>query len=162
MQLPAWLKSATAFTMAAGGPTRQDTFLVSVQVQDMSTQKMVDYGVWDKMTGGDLDSQDVQYRPGGMGPPISLGGPRTTNNVTVSRLYRLNRDHTKLAKLLAAVGGGKMTVSKQPLDIEGNTFGRPIVLNGRLKSVKHPDVDSEANAAALIELEMTVEGYPAA
>jgi hypothetical protein len=147
----------------AGGPTRQDTFLVSVRVEDMANPgKMIDLGTFDKMTGGDLDSNDVQYRPGGMGPPISLGGPKTANNVTVTRLYRLERDHNKLPKLLAAVGGGHMHVSKQPLDLQGNVFGSPIVLNGRLKMVKHPDVDSEANAAALLELEMTVEGYPTA
>lgn len=146
----------------AGGPTRQDTWLVSVQVQDMATGNMMDLGVFDKMTGGDLDSADTPYRPGGMGPPISLGGPKTTNNITVSRLYRLNRDHTKMAKLNAAAGGGRMTVAKQPLDIEGNIFGKPIVWTGRLKTVKSPDVDSEASAAALLELEMTVEGYPSA
>jgi hypothetical protein len=162
VKLPSWLRSAEAFTMAAGGPTREDTWSVNVQVQNMNTGKMDDHGTWDKMTGGDLDSTDTQYRPGGMAPQISLGGPKTTTNVTVSRLYRLNRDHVPLNKLLAAVGMGKMTVAKQPMDIEGNTFGTPIVWSGRLKAVKTPPVDSEASSAALIELEMVVEGYPTA
>ena len=67
-------------------PTREDTWQVNVQVQDMDDPDggMRDLGIWDKMTGGDLDSTDTQYRPGGMNPPIALGGPRNTTNVTVS------------------------------------------------------------------------------
>jgi hypothetical protein len=164
MKLPAWLKSATAFTMATGGPTREDTWQVNVQVEDMAAGdgSMIDLGVWDKKTGGDLDSTDTVYRPGGMAPQISLGGPKTTTNITVSRLYRLNRDHAHVKRLYAAVGKGKMTVAQQPLDIEGNVFGDPVVWHGRLKTVKTPPVDSEASGAALLELEMTVEGYPSA
>lgn len=166
MLKPAWLKSAGQFVMATsnGGPTREDTFLITVHIEDMSAGdgSMMDLGTWDKQSGGDLDSSDTTYRPGGMAPQISLGGPQSTTNVTVSRLYRLARDHAKIGKLYAAVGRGKMTVSKQPLDIEGNTFGKPIVWHGVLKTVKAPTTDSEATAAALIELEMTVEGNPSA
>jgi hypothetical protein len=162
MKKPAWLKSVGAFTMATGGPTREDTFQINVQVQDLSTGKMMDLGVWDKQSGGDLDSSDTVYRPGGLAPQVSLGGPKTTSNVTVSRLYRLERDHANVGKLLAGVGLADMTVSKQPLDIEGNVFGKPIVWQGRLKTVKTPPVDSETSSAALIELEMTVDGYPSA
>jgi hypothetical protein len=162
IKLPTWLRSAERFSMATGGPTREDTYQVTVHIEDMASGVMVDHGVWDKQSGGDLDSTDTVYRPGGMAPPISLGGPKSTTNITVSRLYRLNRDHATVAKLLAAVGSGKMTVAKQPLDIEGNVFGKPIVWSGRLKTVKTPPHDSEASGASLIELEMTVEGYPSA
>jgi hypothetical protein len=163
MQKPAWLVSADEFVMASGGPTREDTWSVNVQIEDVKQGdgSMIDLGTWDKKTGGDLDSTDTVYRPGGMAPPVSLGGPKTSTNITVSRLYRLNRDHQHMARLYRAVGVGRMTVSQQPLDIEGNVFGQPIVWSGRLKTVKTPAVDSEAGGAALIELEMTVEGYPA-
>ena len=163
MQKPAWLKSAGAFTMATGGPTREDTWHVSVLVEDMAAGdgSMLDFATWDKQGGGDVDSSDTTYRPGAMGPQISLGGPKTTSNVTASRLYRLERDHAHVGKLVAAVGRGRMTVIKQPLDIEGNAFGKPLVYNGRLKTVKFPTVDSEATGAAMIELEMSVEGDPA-
>jgi len=164
MQKPAWLKSAESFTMAAGGPTREDTYQVNVQIEDIAAGdgSMIDLGVWDKKTGGDLDSTDTVYRPGGMAPQISLGGPKTTTNITVSRLYRLNRDHAHMTRLYRAVGLGKMIVAQQPLDIEGNAFGNPLVWHGRLKTVKAPPVDSEASGASMVELEMTVEGYPSA
>lgn len=163
MKKPAWLVSAEEFVMAAGGPTREDTWAVNVQIEDVAAGdgSMIDLGIWDKKTGGDLDSTETVYRPGGMSPQISLGGPKTTSSITVSRLYRLNRDHQHMGRLWRAVGIGAMLVAQQPLDIEGNVFGQPIVWTGKLKTVKTPAVDSEAAGAALLELEMTVEGEPA-
>lgn len=163
MKLPSWLKSAAGFVAAAtgtGGPTRSDTYMVNVQVEHPRTGAMINYGTWDKMTGGELGASASSYRPGGMAPPVSLGGVKTTTNVTVSRLYRLARDHDVAQQLFDGVGRSKMVVTKQPLDIEGNTYGKPIVYHGTLDRVKTPDVDSESSSAGLIELEMVVEGYP--
>lgn len=160
MKLPKWLKSAEAFSAAAGGPTREDTYLLNVQVEHPVNGNMINYGTFDKMTGGELSSSATQYRPGGMGAPISLGGHKSTANVVVSRLYRLERDHSNIQQLLNAVGRCRMVVTKQPLDIEGNSYGKPIVWGGVLDRVKVPDVDSESQTAGLLELEMVVEGYP--
>lgn len=160
MRLPSWLKKAEAFTAAAAGPTRSDTYLVNVQIAHPTTGRMVNYGTFDKMTGGELSAGATSYRPGGMQPPVSLGGQKTTSNVTVSRLYRLGRDHDVVAQLLASAGKSDMVVTKHPLDIEGNAYGRPIVYRGNLDRVKTPDVDSESSAAGLLELEMVVDGYP--
>lgn len=158
--LPEWLKSAERFSAAAGGPTRSDTYRLNVQVEHPVSGAMLNYGTWDKMTGGELSASSTSYRPGGMAPPVSLGGAKTTANVTVSRLYRLARDHDVAQQLYDGVGRCKMIVTKQPLDIEGNTYGKPLVWSGTLDRVKTPDVDSESTAAGLIELEMVVEGYP--
>jgi len=161
--LPHWLKSATDFTMAVGGPTRSDTFEVTVEVQDVTNPNlpMLDLGVWDKKSGGQGDSEETTYPPGGMKPNVSLGGRQTVENVTVSRLYRLVRDHQNLlARLYAGRGKAEMVVKQQPLDINGHAFGQPITWRGKLKRVTPPDHDSESNDAALIELEMTVEGEP--
>jgi hypothetical protein len=144
----------------AGGPTRQDTYNVNVQIEHPTSGQMLDYGTWDKMSGGGLSSSATSYRPGGMAPPVSLGGQKVTANVTVSRLYRLGRDHDVVAQLLASVGKSRMVVSKQPLDIEGNVYGRPIVYRGTLDRVTPPEVDSESSTAGLLELEMVVDGYP--
>lgn len=162
MRLPKWLKSAARFTMAAsdGGPTRADTYSVNVRVQHPVSGAMINYGVFDKMTGGDLSASSTSYRPGGMQPPISLGGQKTTAAVTVSRLYRLARDHDVIQQLLDGVGKSDMVVTRQPLDIDGNTYGKPLVWTGTLDSVKVPDVDSESSAAGLLELGMVVDGYP--
>lgn len=144
----------------AGGPTRQDTYSVTVLIKHPTSGSMINYGVFDKMSGGALSAGATSYNPGGMQPPVSLGGKKVTSNVTVSRLYRLGRDHDIVQQLLDSVGKSDMTIVKQPLDIDGNVYGRPITYKGKLDRVAAPDVDSESSTAALIELEMVVEGYP--
>lgn len=144
-------------------PTRADTFEVTVHVQNVlhPNKIMLNCGVWDKRSGGRKDSEELKYPPGGMRPEISLGGRSTTENVTVSRNYRLVRDHQDLSGiLLAGVGKARMTVTQQPLDLDGNAFGRPSVWSGTLKSVSLPEHDSESNDAAMVELEMTADGGP--
>lgn len=146
------------------GPTRQDTWLVSVKVQNITRPNsgLIDLGTWDKKTGGAVDSEELRYKPGGMAPSVSLGGSKNVENVVVSRLYRLVRDHQELLPwLMAGVGKARMQVSQLPLDIEGNSFGRPIIWTGTLKRCTPPEHDSESSDAAMIELEMTVEGEPA-
>ena len=143
------------------GPTRQDTYNVSVTVfrPDNNTVAVIK-GTWDKMTGGEVDSDDNKYYPGGMVDPISLGGRKSVGNLTISRIYRLGRDHESAQALINSVGKSKVTVSKQPLDLDGNASGKPIVYNGILKRVTFPEVDSEASGAGMIELEVTVDGFP--
>lgn len=140
--------------MAGGGPTRTDTYDVTVRLAG------IDFGTFDKMEGGEVDTDDSKYKAGGMASPESLGGSRNVSNVTVSRLYRLVRDHTNSARFIQWAGRADMVVKKQPLDIDGNAFGKPIVYNGTFKRVKFPDHDSMSNDPGLIELEMTVDGMP--
>jgi hypothetical protein len=144
----------------AGGPTRQDTHRITVQIAHPVTGALVNYGVFDKWTGGDLDSDETKYYPGGMVPPVSLGGRRTVNNVVLSRLYRLERDHAVIQQLFDSAGRSDAVLARQPLDIEGNVYGKPIVYNATLKHVTPPDLDSEQSGAALLELEFTIDGYP--
>lgn len=111
-----------------------------------------DYGIWDKLTGGDVDSDEVKYKPGAMAPEISLGGSITVSDLTIDRLYVLDRDHVQVPSLINKVGKGVCTVVKQPLDLNKNAFGKPIVYTGVLKTLNFPDADSEGNAAALMTL----------
>lgn len=140
------------------GPTRKDTFKVSVFVEGMTWTDRV----WDKKTGGGVDSEETKYYPGGMVPPVSLGGRRTVENLVVSRLYRHERDHLIVGQLLDKVGKASMSVQQLPMDINGNEMvgGNAIIWRGILKRVTVPEHDSESNDAALLELEMSVEGYP--
>lgn len=147
----------------AGGPTRQDTWSVTVQCEDVTvaSRPMRNLGVWDKKQGGETDSEEYKYSPGAMAGTVSLGGRKNVGNVTVSRLYRLLRDHaTVLRMLISGAGKARIVIAQQPLDINGNVFGNPIVWNGTLKRVSPPEVDSESSDAALIEIEATVEGEP--
>lgn len=145
--------------MAAGirqAGTRQDTFLVRVHINGEP------FGVWDKKTGGALDSDDVKYYPGGMVPPITLGGKKTTDNVTLQRNYDRHDDHDQINKLFAAVGRGKITINQTPMDQDQHPYGKSITYSGILKRVMVPDVDSESTTASLIEIEAAIDGSPAA
>src|SRR4051812_6328274 len=105
--------------------TRQDTFTVIVTLNGNSL------GIWDKKSGGEVDSEENKYYPGGMQPPQDLGGKVTPGNVTCSRLYDRHDDHDKINTLLNAVGKGSMTVSQRPMDVNGNPYGRPIIYRGK-------------------------------
>jgi hypothetical protein len=114
-----------------------------------------DLGIWDSHTGGEIDSEESKYRPGGLAAQISLGGSVTVNNVTVGRLYLLERDHQLVPFLLGQVGKGDFIVTKQPLGVDGVAFGKPTVYRGKLKQVTLPEHDSESSDPAKIELEMS-------
>lgn len=137
--------------------SRLDQYNVTVKVGTTNL------GTFDKMTGGEIDSEELKYKPGAMQTEISLGGPVTVGNINVSRLYDLNRDHGLVPTIKAAVGKGSVVVTKQPLDINKTPFGSPIVYTGTLKQLKLPEPDSEGSGtAALIELEITSTGLVAA
>lgn len=134
--------------------TRADTWRITVGVNGIHT------GVWDVKEGGDVDSNETTYKPGGLADPLSLGGTRNVANLTLRRNYRLDRDHPTSQRWINWVGKGKVVVTQQPLDVDGNAYGRPLVWNGTLKRCKLPDHDSNSSDAALIEIEVTVSGVP--
>jgi hypothetical protein len=132
--------------------SRQDQYAVTLTVDG------VPLGVFDALEGGEVDSEETKYRPGGMGSPITLGGSVEVGNLTLGRLYVLNRDHDRIHWLISRAGKGTCVVSRQPLDVDGNAYGRPLVYTGTLKAVTPPEVDSESSDAAKIELEITPAG----
>jgi hypothetical protein len=139
-------------------PTRQDTARVTLKVQNPSNGNWVDYGVWDKKTGGEVDSEDYKYKPGGMVDQISLGGTKTTGDVTLTRLYQHN--NLKTQALISWVGRAECIVAHHILDVDGNTFGAPIVYRGKLKTLTPPEVDSESTDPAFIELVISPNSPP--
>src|SRR5215831_15972904 len=132
--------------------SRKDQYDITVTVAGRNL------GTWDKLTGGDIDSDEMTYKPGGMGNRISLGGSTNVANVIVSVLYDLQKIHAVVHWLIPRVGMANVVVKKQPLDVTGNAWGRAIVYTGKLKRITPPEVDSEAVDAALLELEMTPVG----
>ena len=140
---------------------REDTFLVTVSLIDAVTNHNHDLGIWDMLTGGGLDSDDVTYYPGGLGAAITLGGRQKPDAVTVERLYDTNDDHAKIQTLYNNTGKGILMVAMAPIDDNGNVFSQAITWSGKLKKVTQAQVNSEGNAAAKITLEMTVQNAPA-
>lgn len=146
----------------AEGPIRQDTRSVMVTVFAPGSDAVIMKGIWDKKTGGQVDSEESVYHPGGMAESISLGGRKNVDNVVVSRLCRVQRDWALIPRLVSVVGKAKVTIADQPLDFDGNASGiDPLTYVGTLKRVTPPDADSESSDPAMIEMEITVEGYPA-
>src|SRR4051812_30158701 len=134
--------------------SRQDQYAITMSVDN------VDLGIWDKLTGGEVDSEEAKFKPGNMGAHVSLGGSVEIGNLTISRLYDLARDHLGanghgVHWLIGRAGKGQVTVNRQPLDVDGNAYGRPLVYTGTLKTVTPPEVDSESSDAALLECEVT-------
>lgn len=133
-------------------PTREDTWLVTASLDGR------DLGVWDTASGGEIDSEEAKYRPGGMGPEISLGGSRTIGNLTIGRYLDTARDWPLIKWLASRTGAGRGTVGITPLAIDGSRAGDPLTYQGTLKTVTRPDLDSTGTDAAILELEFTVDG----
>lgn len=139
---------------ARNTPTRQDTWSIVVKYRGNTT------GFWDKKTGGAVDSDETKYYPGHMEDPLALGGRKTTDNLTLSRIYDRIDDHDLINDLIDGVGRSHVTVEVRPMDFEGHGFGKIITYNGILKRVVIPDTDSESSGAAMIEIEVAVIGFP--
>jgi len=143
-------------------PTRQDQWAIIVHYQGNSI------GYFDKKSGGAVDSDDTKYYPGDMADPISLGGRRTTDNVTLQRIYDGDLDHTRvfaggktlIQALMDGAGKSAVTVTQRPKDRDGNGFGQRITWNGILKRVLPPETDSESSSAAMLEIEIAPIGTP--
>jgi hypothetical protein len=142
--------------MPAPTGSRQDTFRVTLTVDG------VDYGVWQKKTGGKTSGNTTTIKPGGMAPQVSRGGSPTTDTITLTRNYDRVRDHTRLGKLRAGVGQAVCVVKIQPLDASGVAYGSPDVYNATLDAVSPPDTDAESNNSAEISVDLTINGNPAA
>lgn len=113
-------------------------------------------GVWDDKTGGDSDSNTVQYFLGGAGPRISLGGTTQVANVVLSKL----EDDALMANAKWLLNyKGPAVITQQKLDDDGNPVYEPFQWTGRIKRAKLADVSSQGtNTPSVFEVEMEVDG----
>jgi hypothetical protein len=133
--------------------SRSDQYEVTVTVEGLGA-----LGVFDTFKGGEVDSDEQKYRPGGMGDPVSLGGSVTMGNVTVTRNYKLERDHPIIHTLMSLAGRAIIWAVKQPLDIYKVPYGRPLIYQGKIKMVKAPEHDSTSSDPAMLEIEFVPTG----
>lgn len=117
----------------------------------------VDYGIFDKFTGGDVSAAANKHRPGGMGPEVTYLALPTYTDVSLTKVYETQRDHDRVAQLHDLVGRALASVTLQPLDDQGNPWGNPRVYQGRLIGVKDGGTDSMSNAARMFEVDISVE-----
>lgn len=114
-----------------------------------------DLGIFDAFSGGEIDSSEKKFNPGGMQQTISLGGKKTVGNVTVKRLYDLTRDHPIMGWLAGGVGKAEITAVKASMTVDSVAVPRPLVYQGKLKTLTPPDHDSESDDAAMWEMEIS-------
>jgi hypothetical protein len=115
-------------------------------------------GVFDKRTGGGVDSTETKYRPGSMGSERSLGGSQMVPNVTITRLFDGPRDLDLVRWLYTHAGKARVSCSDQLLDADGLPYGRPDVYTGVLKKVMKADSDSNSTGAGTYDVEISTEG----
>lgn len=133
-------------------PARQEQYRVTASVDGQAL------GVFQSKSGGGGTSEETKTKEGGMTPEVALGGSQSIENVTVSRLYRADRDGAIYHWLYSRRGKGAAVVSQQSLDDDGNPFGPPHVWSGVLMSVSSPEHDAESSDKSTFELEISTNG----
>jgi hypothetical protein len=133
--------------------SRQDQFNITVTMAYGGVTR--ELGTFDTFSGGEVDSEETKYWPGGMANQISLGGRKTVGNVTVGRLYDLVRDHPLMGWILGGVGKAEITVNKASMNIDSQVISNALVYQGKLKAVTPPEHDSESSDASTWEMEVS-------
>lgn len=136
--------------------SRQDQYAVSITVRyNVNGSVQTRSFIMDGFEGGEVDSEDTKFYPGGLGEQISLGGRRTVGNVTVSKLYDIVSDHPNMGWLMGGVGKADCTVIKTLVNVDGASVGNPLTYTGKLKRVEPPAFDSESTDAGMWEVEVS-------
>jgi hypothetical protein len=116
-----------------------------------------DLGTFQTFSGGALKSDDTKNRPGGMQGEESLGGVPSRDPITVTRNYKIERDHPLIKKLDGAVGKAKVSIARTILDRDRNPQGEPINYTGILMNVTPGDHDSASADAKMLSLEISAD-----
>jgi hypothetical protein len=137
-----------AFTPHMG--QREDLYNVTVIIAGTDGQKIK--FTFDKFSGGDAAAKETKYRPGnGTVDEETLGGSNSISNITVEAKMTYAM-YQWVPWLIAQNGKADMWVNKQPLDINGTAFGKPLAYKGRLTGVTPPKTDSMSDAAGMLSL----------
>jgi hypothetical protein len=137
---------------------QNNQFRVTVVIEDPSAGGVpTAYGVWDKVTGGDVTSSIRKYQPGGGQKEIVLGGKRTRSDLVVSRMCDVDRDWALIETLEQWVGIADATITLQATRPNFDTSGiKPRPIRGKLTGVNSPDADSESEEPGMLALTFTV------
>jgi|ERR1035438_4936466 hypothetical protein len=140
---------------------RSDTWLNTVTVNG-ALFPLADGGVWDTFKGGDVDSSADVYHAGGMAPQEVVGGQPTISTVTLDKALDLQADWASVQQLMVGgpgtVGNASITIHRQPLDINKNPSGTPLIYNGIVKSCAPGDTDSNKSDIQMWSITAVVNG----
>lgn len=125
---------------------------ISAQRQFLVKVSGVD-GYFATKTGGRTASEVTREFDGGSLEPEILTGPASTEDITVSRPYKPERDAHLVRLFRPLVGRLRHTVTFQPTDADLVAVGKPTVYPGAvLIGVNDPDSDANSGQAARVEL----------
>lgn len=133
---------------------QEQEFLVTVSIDgDL-------LGIFDTFDGGDVSSEAKVYRAGGMADPEVLSAAPATEDVTVSRGYRGERDGP-LKRTLNNKVGHDITIGKQPLNGDKSIVPDSLeTFTGKIKSVSGPSHNSEGTDVSKLTIVATIRGVP--
>lgn len=110
-------------------------------------------GTWVTKTGGQTTADGQKTRLGGMSDEVALGGPASTENPVVSRVFDTFMQ-ARYKALRAKTGLASMSVTYTPLGNDKKPSGPAETYTGILNRVTPPDADDNASDVAMIELEL--------
>ena len=116
-------------------------------------------GNFDTKSGGETTSETTKHYDGGSLTPEVLASPPETDNITVSRAWKYERDYDAQRLARKRVGRWRTTVSVTPTNEDLIAVGDPTTYpNALLVRVSEPDADSSSGDTATFELEFAIEG----
>lgn len=120
----------------------------------------ISLGAFDTRSGGGTSAENAKHTPGSApAMRVALGGPRDTEDVTVSRAFVATRDHALIKAWQGKAGLAEMVVTQSPLDKDGRVLtGSTQTWTGVLQSIGMPEYDSGSGDVATFEVVMTCDG----
>jgi hypothetical protein len=140
--------------MAGPFGLREDLYNVTIILAGTDGQKVK--FVFDKMSGGKITTKVTKYRAAnGTEDEQVLGGAKVVDDITVLGLMTYDM-YLWLPWMIAQAGKADAYVNKQPVDRDGNAFGKALNYSGKLQDVEPPATDSHSDNAALLGLTFSV------
>jgi hypothetical protein len=134
---------------------QEQMFSVTVTVDGTPIQDS-----FDTFDGGDVKTDAKTYKPGGMADAEPLSGTPVTEDVSVGRGYKAERDAPLrkwlIGKLNTEISIGKQALGPDKVPVEGGleTF------RGILTGVSTPKFNSEGDSVTMLVLTATIAGTP--
>lgn len=114
-------------------------------------------GEFDAQGGGGTSGDVARHRAGGMGPEKTYAGLTSHGTITLSRVLERERDWELYRWALGRANHARGSAAEQPLDDDGNPWGRPITRVGRIGNVTADDTDSTSSDPRMWSIEFHVE-----
>lgn len=119
----------------------------------------VSIGVYDTMMGGDAVAPSAQYRTGGMGIQKSYVTLPKYTEVKITRVLDESVDWELIRTLKQQAGRFAGSVTSQPLDADGNTYGNAQTTQGLFLGIGAVKTDSNSDAIQTYELTFSVDSW---